>query len=65
MSEKYKVGDSAIPHFMTITVIDWVDLFTRQEFRDILIDSLKYCNEYCIMSNHHHFTGVHLQCVPI
>ena len=45
MSEKYKVGESAIPHFMTITVIDWVDLFTRQEFRDILIESLKYCIE--------------------
>ncbi len=62
MSEKYKVGESAIPHFMTITVIDWVDLFTRQEFRDILIESLKYCienrglslNAYCIMSNHIH-----------
>ncbi len=62
MSEKYKVGESAIPHFMTITVIDWVDLFTRQEFRDILIESLKYCIEnrglslhaYCIMSNHIH-----------
>ncbi len=42
MSEKYKVRDSAIPHFMTMTVTNWVDLFTRQEFRNILIDSLKY-----------------------
>jgi len=43
MSEKYKVGDSFIPHFIATTVIDWVDLFTRQEYRDIIIDSLKYC----------------------
>ncbi len=25
MSEKYKVGDSAIPHFITITVVEWID----------------------------------------
>ena len=29
MSEKYKVIDSTVPTFITITVVDWVDLFTR------------------------------------
>ena len=62
MSEKYKVGDSAIPHFITITVIDWVDLFTRSIYADVLLDSLKYyianrglkLHAYCIMSGHIH-----------
>ncbi|WP_343858830.1 transposase [Fulvivirga kasyanovii] len=47
---------------MTFSVVDWVNVFTRQLYRDILIDSLKYCIEhkrlevyaYCIMSNHVH-----------
>lgn len=34
MSERYKIGDSTIPHFITITVIDWVDLFTRPVYKD-------------------------------
>ena len=30
MSEKYKVIDSTVPTFITITVVDWVDLFNRE-----------------------------------
>ena len=49
-------------YFLTFTVVGWVDLFTRKECRDILIESLKYCqlnkglilNAYVIMSNHMH-----------
>ncbi len=25
MSSKYKVGDDAIPHFVTFTVVGWID----------------------------------------
>ena len=40
----------------------WVDIFTRKECKDIIVDSLKYCNSnkglsihaYVIMSNHIH-----------
>ena len=49
-------------YFITLTVIDWVDVFTKKEYKDILIDSLKYCIinkglhvfEFVIMSNHVH-----------
>ncbi|MCB9323946.1 MAG: transposase [Lewinellaceae bacterium] len=49
-------------HFLTFTVVGWVDVFTRKKYRDIFIDSLKYCIEhkellifsYVIMSNHIH-----------
>ncbi len=62
MSERYKAGDHTIPHFITITVIDWVDLFTRPVYKDIVLASLRYCREhkgliihaYCIMTSHIH-----------
>ncbi len=49
-------------YFLTSTVVDWVDVFTRPIYRYIIIDSLRYCmNEkglelyaWVIMSNHIH-----------
>ena len=49
-------------YFLTITVVGWIDVFSRQSYRDIVIDSLKYCHHskglniyaYVIMSNHLH-----------
>ncbi|MEC5165224.1 hypothetical protein RCH18_000951 [Flavobacterium sp. PL11] len=35
MSEKYKVIDSTVPTFITVTVVDWVDLFTRPVYCNI------------------------------
>ncbi|MFP4090905.1 MAG: REP-associated tyrosine transposase [Cyclobacteriaceae bacterium] len=62
MSEKYKVGDSLQPYFITTTIVDWVDLFTRQVYCDIFMDSLLYCSAhkgllvhaYCLMPSHVH-----------
>jgi REP element-mobilizing transposase RayT len=62
MSRKYNIRDQEKLYFVTFTVIEWIDLFTRQEYRDIFIDSLRYCQEnkgldlcaYCIMSSHIH-----------
>ena len=49
-------------YYITMTVVGWIDIFTRKNHRDGIIDSLKYCqNEkgliiyaYVIMSNHIH-----------
>ena len=49
-------------YFLTLTVVNWIDVFTRKNHRDAVIDSLKYCQKekglvlfaYCIMSNHIH-----------
>jgi len=49
-------------HFVTITVIEWIDIITKAEYFNIIIDSLKYCQankglkifEYVIMPNHIH-----------
>jgi|AntRauTorcE11897_2_1112592.scaffolds.fasta_scaffold34430_2 REP element-mobilizing transposase RayT len=62
MSQKYKIYNQALPYFITSTVINWIDLFTRNGYREVIIESLKYCQRekglllyaYCIMTNHLH-----------
>lgn len=62
MSEKYKVIDSHQPTFITLTVIDWVDVFIRPEYTKILDESLNYCiaqkglqvHAYVYMTSHIH-----------
>jgi len=39
----YKIRDQAAQHFITCTVVQWVDVFTRPVFAEIMIDSLNYC----------------------
>ncbi len=59
---RYRINDQFGMYFITMTVIDWVDVFTRKIYKDILIDSLRYCQDnkglivfgYVIMSNHVH-----------
>ena len=42
--------------------MEWIDVFTRKEYRDIVLESIKYCQKekelilhsWCIMSNHIH-----------
>jgi REP element-mobilizing transposase RayT len=63
MSEKYKIRDQEKLYFVTFSVVQWIDVFTKPEYRDILLESLKYCQNkkglevyaWCIMSNHVHF----------
>ena len=32
-------------YFLTLTVVNWIDVFTRRNHRDAIIDSLKYCQK--------------------
>ncbi|WP_114938927.1 REP-associated tyrosine transposase [Mucilaginibacter endophyticus] len=58
----YVIRDQQAIYYMTFTVVGWIDVFSRQRYRDIVIESLKYCQEhkglhlhaYVIMSNHMH-----------
>ena len=62
MLDGYKIRDQSLPHFVTATVVDWVDVFSRKNYRDCIIDCLDYCIKnkgmiiygYVIMSNHIH-----------
>jgi putative transposase len=61
-SEKFKVANIRAIHFITITIIDWVDLLTRPEYKHIIIESMEYCQKnkglkiyaFVIMTNHIH-----------
>ena len=62
MGRKYAIYDQEALHFVTFTVVNWVDLFIRDEYKQTIIDSLKYCQQrkglnvhaYCIMTSHIH-----------
>ncbi len=58
----YKIRNPESIHFITFAVVEWIDVFTRKEYRDIILDSLQFCQKekgllihgWCIMSNHIH-----------
>ena len=62
MLDGYKIRDQTLPHFITATVVDCVDVFTRKNYRDIVVECLDFCIRekgmvlfgYVIMSNHIH-----------
>jgi len=33
MSSKYKVGEDALPPFVTFTVVGWIDVFSKECYR--------------------------------
>lgn len=61
-ADGYKIRDQSATHFLTFTVMGWIDIFSRQRYRDIILDSFQFCRQrkglliggYVIMSNHIH-----------
>ncbi|WP_298518214.1 transposase [uncultured Kordia sp.] len=62
MSRKYKFHNKSGIYFISFATVYWVDVFTRQIYYNILIDSINYCRKqkgmelytYCFMPNHIH-----------
>ena len=62
MTGGYKIDNQSGVYFLTFQIIKWIDLFTRLDYRDIIIDSFQFCQKnkelnihaYVIMSNHIH-----------
>ncbi len=62
MSEKYKIHDHEKAYFITMTIVGWIDVFTRKNHKLLIVNSLKYCQKHkgleifawCLMSNHLH-----------
>ena len=58
----YKIRDQQAVYFITFATVQWIDVFTRSDYVNIVIDSLAYCQQekgllvhaYCIMPNHLH-----------
>ena len=43
MSQGYQIYDPAATYFLTLQVVDWVDIFSREIYRREIINSLTYC----------------------
>ena len=52
-------------YFLTLTIVNWVDIFSRPLCKHIIVNSLNYCVEnkglevycWCLMSNHLHLVA--------
>jgi putative transposase len=62
MAYEYRIKDQHGMYFITSTVHQWVDVFTRKDYIDILLDSLRFCQRekglkiygWVVMTNHIH-----------
>lgn len=58
-------GDKYSIYFITITTIEWIDIFTKEIYFETLLDSLKFCQKnkglrlhgFVFMTNHIHLIG--------
>ena len=62
MTQGYQIKDQEAAYYLTLQVVEWADIFSRQIYRDIIIDSFRFCQQnkgleiyaYVIMTNHIH-----------
>lgn len=62
MSTGYQIKDQEAIYYVTFQIVNWIDIFTRKVYRDIIIDNLRYNQQnkgleiyaFVIMSNHAH-----------
>lgn len=59
---RYKIIHPELPHFVTLTVLHWIPVFTRPATVQILLDALHFfmdkglkVHAYVILENHCHF----------
>jgi len=61
-ADGYKIRDQSATHFLTFSIMGWIDIFSRQRYRDIILESMQFCRikkglnigAFVIMSNHVH-----------
>lgn len=62
VSRKYKFHDQDKLYFISFATVHWIDVFVREEYNKIIIESWKHCQEkkgleiygWCIMPSHVH-----------
>ncbi|MBN9485145.1 MAG: transposase [Bacteroidetes bacterium 43-93] len=60
--DRYFITDQHATYFLTFTVVEWIDIFTRPEYKQVIVDSLNYCIAekglecygWVLMTNHMH-----------
>lgn len=63
--DRYIISDQHAVYYLTCTIVQWIDLFTRVEYKDVIVDSLNHCIKeknlvvyaWVIMSNHIHLVA--------
>ena len=63
MRSRYKIVEDDSIYFMTSTIIEWIQVFTKKEYFNIIVQSLSYCRQkkglklfaYVVLDNHIHF----------
>lgn len=62
MSRKYKFHNKEGLYFISFATVNWIDVFVRDEYFAVVVDSLNFCRKnkgmeiyaYCIMPSHVH-----------
>ncbi len=62
MSRKYKFRNPEAAYFVSFSVVEWLDVFSNDAYKQILLDSLKFCQRekgmeiyaWIIMTTHVH-----------
>ena len=62
MNGNYNFHNPEGCYFVNFAVVEWLDVFTRNEYKNILLDSLHYCQQnkgmeifaWCILTSHVH-----------
>lgn len=62
MGFEYRIKDQHAIHFVTFTVHQWVDIFTRELYKELFVKNLQYCQQakglqifaWVLMTNHAH-----------
>ncbi len=59
---RYKITEPQLPHFVTLTVLHWIPVFTRPDTVDILLNAIRFLSKdglkvfaYVVLENHCHF----------
>ena len=58
----YSLNNPDSIYFVTFATVYWIDVFTRQRYKNIIVESLQYCQAkkgleifaWCLMTNHIH-----------
>ena len=61
-ADNYFIRDQNAIYFLTFTMVEWLDVFTRSSYKLTIANALEYCRlhkglklyAFCLMTNHLH-----------
>ena len=45
MALKYRIHDQTELYFVTFTVVNWIDVFIRDWYREVMVKSIRFCQD--------------------